>query len=344
MRKGGFALLIAAVLMAAASPQSNAQVSSYKTRNVIVAVMDGVRYSETFGDKNRGLIPNLAAMEKEGTLLTSVRIAGPGVSVTRQGHSTIASGTWQTIALAGARMTRPSFFEYARNELGWKESDCWAIFGKGMYSFACYSSFPAYGRDYKPSFVNSIGEKEIGNDDLVLERLFKAIDQDKPRLIFVNFGVTDHIAHVSSFEEYQEAIRRCDQAFGKLWQKVQSTPGYKDETTVFFTNDHGRHDSKANMPQNGFSGHGDQCNGCRHIMMLAVGPDVKRGAVVEKEVQQIDICPTVGELLGFQTPLSDGKVVTDFLVSPLNLNKKEAKTAAARDAGNLLELSKRDLV
>ncbi len=317
---------------------------AYKTKNVIVVVMDGVRYMETFGDPARSLIPRLAALEKEGTLFTNFRIAGPGVSVTRQGHSTISTGTWQTVALGGARMTMPTFFEYARNELGWKESDCWAVFGKGMYSYARYSSFPTYGERYKPSFVIGIGEGKIENDDQVLDRIFQAMDKDKPKLIFANFGVTDHLAHVAPFEDYQNAIRHCDEMFGKLWDKVQSTPGYKDATTVFFTNDHGRHTDRPQMDHNGFQSHGDQCDGCRHIMLLAVGPDVKKGAVVDREVQQIDLCPTVGELLGFQTPLSDGSVVTDFLVNPLGLNTKTAKTPEAKEGVRLAELSKRDLV
>lgn len=337
-------LLVVALLATIAGSVFAADQAGYKTRNVIVAVMDGVRYSETFGDANRSLIPKLAALEKEGTLFTNFRIAGLGVSVTRQGHSTISTGTWQTVALAGARMTMPSFFEYARSELGWKQTDCYAIFGKGPYSYADYSSFPTYGEKYRPTFINGIGEAEIKNDDSVLERVFGTMDKDKPRLIFVNFGYTDHIAHVGTFEQHQESIRHCDEMLGKLWEKVQSTPGYKDATTVFFTNDHGRHNDKPSMPQNGFSAHGDQCEGCRRIMLLAVGPDIKRGAVVERETQEIDICATVGELLGFQTSFSRGSVLSDCITSPLGINKKADLTAEAKEGRRLLDLSDRDMV
>lgn len=337
-------LLAVALLATVATPTLGADPAHYKTRNVIVAVMDGVRYSETFGDPARTLIPNLATMEKEGTLFTDFRIAGPGISVTRQGHSTISTGTWQTVALGGARMTMPTFFEYARNELGWKQTDCWCVFGKGKYAFADFSSFPGYGENYRPWFINSIGETELKNDDAVLDAVFAAMDKDKPHLIFINFGYTDHIAHVSTFDKHQVAIRHCDEIFGRLWKKVQSTPGYKDQTTVFFTNDHGRHNNKPNMPSDGFKDHGDKCDGCRHIMLLAVGPDIKRGVKVDRKAQQIDICPTVGELLGFQTPFADGKVMADCLTKPLGLNAKAARTAAARDGARLIELSKRDML
>ncbi len=334
---------LALLCIAIAAPQSVAE-TGYKSTNVIVAVMDGVRYSETFGDPNRALIPNLAALARDGTLFTNYRITGPGISVTRQGHSTISTGTWQAVANGGARMTMPTFFEYARNELGWKESDCLAVFGKGLYSYARYSSFPTYSEKYKPAFVINVGENKMEDDDAVLARVFEALDNDKPKLIFINFGVTDHIGHVGTFEEFQAAIRHCDEMFGKLWEKVQSTPGYKDTTTVLYTNDHGRHNDKPNQPHGGFAGHGDQCEGCRHIMLLALGPDTKRGAVVDREVQEIDICPTVGELLGFQTPLSEGSVIADCLASPLGLNKKMATTPEAREGERLMRLSRRDLV
>lgn len=339
-------LLLAAVLLAlfVTSPALGQNKAKYKTQNVIVAVMDGVRYSETFGEPNRAYIPNLAALEKEGTLFTDFRITGPGISVTRQGHSTISSGTWQTVGLAGARLTRPTFFEYARNELGWKQTDCWCVFGKGKYAYADFSSFPGYGADFRPWFVNSIGETKMENDDAVLKTVCDAMDKDKPHLLFINFGYTDHIAHVSTFEEHIAAIKHCDEMLGKLWKKVQSTPGYKDATTVFFTNDHGRHDNKPDQPHGGDQSHGDKCEGCRHIMLLAVGPDVKRGAKIDKAHEEIDICPTVGELLGFQTPFADGQVLSDCLTDPLGLNTKAAKTAQAKAGVELLALGKRDLI
>lgn len=336
---------------------SGSEEGAYKTKNVIVAVMDGVRFCDTFGDTERTLIPNLAAMEKEGTLFVNFRIIGPGISVTRQGHSTISTGTWQQVQNGGARMTMPTFFEYARNELGWVEKDCWAIFGKGTYSYPRYSSFPTYGQKFIPSFVIGIGEGNLEDDSKVLGRVVEVMDAAKPHLIFINFGVTDHAGHAplpdpsrttkpevrspEHLEDYRRAIRNCDQMFGKIWEKVQSTPGYKDATTVFYLNDHGRHSEGT---KDGFVGHGDQCEGCRHIMLFAIGPDIKRGAVIDKEVHQIDVCPTVGELLGFQTPLSEGEVLIDCLVQPKNVNKKLAKTPEAQRGFEMKKMNERDIV
>jgi hypothetical protein len=47
-------------------------------------------------------------------------------------------------------------------------------------------------------------------------------------------------------------------------------------------------------------------------MFLALGPDFKRNEVVDVKGDQIDIAPTVGAILGFQTPYADGRVMAEL--------------------------------
>jgi len=49
-------------------------------------------------------------------------------------------------------------------------------------------------------------------------------------------------------------------------------------------------------------------------MFLAVGPDIQPGLVVEQRRTLRDIAPTIGYLLGFETPLAEGEVMTELLV------------------------------
>ncbi len=331
------------LLLAAFAPlPGGAQEPGYLTRNVIVAVMDGVRWCDTFGDPQRANVPNLARIAAEGVLFTDFR--NEGVTITRQGHSTIATGTWQTCRNGGPRHTRPSFWEYARDELGLPPEACAVIFGKGRYSFAGASSFPGYGDRCPAKFEIDVGEAELPDDEKVLARVFAAMETDRPRVMFVNFGVTDHVAHRGPFERYVAAVRNCDALFGRLWAKVQGTDGYRDRTTVFFTNDHGRHDGRAEEDHGGYRSHGDDCEGCRHVMLVMAGPDVKRGLVSEAPALQIDLCPTVGELLGFQTPLAEGRVLAEALSAPRGLNRKEARTEAAMAAVRRVGNARRDLL
>ncbi len=138
-----------------------------------------------------------------------------------------------------------------------------------------------------------------------------------------------------------KAIRAQDELLVKLWGKIQGDPHYRDKTTLFLTNDHGYHKDGI---REGFAEHGDDCEGCRHIMLFVVGPDIKKGAVVDRVAYQRDIAPTVGELLGFQTPLAHGAVLKDSLVKHLRLNRKEAKTEIAEQATEIYRRANRDVV
>jgi hypothetical protein len=323
--------------------QSPEQVLGYKTEHVFIVVMDGVRYSETFGDPTRKLIPHLDRdLRPQGTLFT--RYYNRGVTVTRQGHSTLISGTWQTVPNGGPRLTRPTLFEYYRDEKSALPPKCWSIFSKGPYAFDHYSSHPAYGSRYAGRHAHGgregdgLTESAPEGDAGVVNRVLEVMKTDQPDLVFINFGHTDHVGHgAKDISEYYAAITNCDEQMWRLWNAIQSDPHYRDTTTVFFTNDHGRH-------TNDFHSHGDHCEGCEHIMLLVLGPDIRKGAVVEKEALQIDIATTAAELMGLQTPLATGRVLAECLTRTLELNRKEPRTEAARWALQFERLADRDLV
>ena len=68
----------------------------YKTENVIVLIMDGPRYSETWGDSTHKLIPNMANhMAQRGVISTNFRNNGP--TFTCSGHTAICTGVYQNV-------------------------------------------------------------------------------------------------------------------------------------------------------------------------------------------------------------------------------------------------------
>jgi hypothetical protein len=93
-----------------------------------------------------------------------------------------------------------------------------------------------------------------------------------------------------------------------LWNVIQSDSILRNNTTLIVTNDHGRHTYD-------FSNHGDGCEGCRHIMLLIVGPDTPSDAVDCSPHTQVDIAPTIGALIGFQTPNSTGMIIQSAFVT-----------------------------
>ncbi len=100
-----------------------------------------------------------------------------------------------------------------------------------------------------------------------------------------------------------------DYGMNQIWQTIQSDPEMKDQTTLLITNDHGRH---LDGRKDGFVSHGDKCEGCRHISLLALGPDFQKDLIINTPAEMIDISATIAEMLGFLMPTSRGRVLTEL--------------------------------
>ncbi|MDP3149145.1 MAG: T9SS type A sorting domain-containing protein [Ignavibacteria bacterium] len=131
-------------------------------------------------------------------------------------------------------------------------------------------------------------------DDEVYVNLIAAMDADHPKLILVNFPSVDRAGHAGNRDDYLSAITNVDNLIYQLWYKIANDPYYKNTTTLFITNDHGRHTTD-------FSSHGDDCEGCRHLMLLALGRKIIPGKIVSEKKYQTALAPTIGELLSFTT-------------------------------------------
>lgn len=312
----------------------------YKTENVVVAIMDGVHYDRTFGDPEHALIPQLwNHLRPEGTYYTN--FFNNSVTITLAGHSNVMTGTWQYMRNRGALQTMPTIVHYMADELGLSRNEAWIIFGKGYYAYNPETTFPAYRGSYAPGFVYGLGETTYQDDHDVLARVAEAMKVDRPRVILANFGVTDHTAHSGNWEYHTGAVKNCDAVLFELWGTIQADPHYRDKTTLIVTNDHGYMDDGIH---DGFAEHGDGSEGSRHVMLLMLGPDTRKGQVVATPAYHVDIAPTVGELLGFQTPLSQGEVLKESLVAYHRVNRKEARTDRARHAVEQERLARLDLV
>ncbi len=305
--------------------------SFLQAQNVIIVVMDGARYSETFGAGST-YIPHLYTdMKPLGTLYTNFGINYPsGYTETCPGHSAVESGTWQPIANDGSeRPTKPTVFEYMRKELGSPQSDCYAVTGKTKLNILTYSTDPGYGSDYGGTWVGD----DNRNDSQTYSKVINVLDAYHPRLLVINFAQVDAAGHAGNWNNYLSAITNADSYIYQLWQHIEAGDyGYTPQnTTVFVTNDHGRHDDG----HGGFTNHGDGCEGCTHIMLLALGRGVSINQTLDFSAWQRDIAPTVGDLLGFQTPEATGTSLFDY-PNPIPV---ELVNFTAGDEGNSVLLS-----
>lgn len=268
--------------------------------NVIVLVIDGARYTETFGDPDHTNVKFMwNNLRPQGTMFTNFR--NEGVTSTCPGHTSIETGTWQYIANDGSeRPSQPTFFEYLRSEYALSESVAYVAAGKAKLDICSYSTHMEYGTDFGAAV-----DAEDRDDAATYPVLLNYLQAERPRLVMANFASVDRAGHSGVWNDYVEAIQAADSLAHELWEFIESDEYYSGRTYLFITNDHGRHTTD-------FTGHGDGCEGCRHLMCLVMGPNIRQGYTITSTHTQIDICPTIGSILDFSTPYSSGTVLGDM--------------------------------
>ena len=299
------------------APTPRIAAENLQTQNVFLVVIDGVRYSETFGDPTHQFIPHIwSDLKPLGTIYTSFYNKGKPYTktVTVPGHSNLLTGAWQNIGNdAKTRPTHPTMFEYYRKQLGVDEAKTWVIVQHSNLFGITYSTHPQYGSGCGASLDSPALRKMKPNTDQATWKILQeAMDKHHPSLVLVNLGETDSAGHSEDWARYVNAIRNADNLVYQLWLRLQSDASYRDRTVLVVTNDHGRH---LDGIKDGFRSHGDDCEGCRHVMLLALGPNIKQNYVVDAYREQIDICPTIGFLLGFATPFSTGDIMSEMLAT-----------------------------
>jgi hypothetical protein len=132
-----------------------------------------------------------------------------------------------------------------------------------------------------------------------------------PSLLWIMLHDID-IAHSGTYSMYIEGIRRSDRLCAEIWKAIESEPEYADRTTMFILPDFGR-DSDTDPGGNGFQHHrtGDPLS--RTTWMMVLGPGIRKGVVIDRPVESIDLVPTLGSLLGFQPRYAQGQVLPELV-------------------------------
>lgn len=285
----------------------------YQTKNVIIVVVDGLRYSEGWGDLTHQNIPKMAnILAKEGVVNT--HFYNMGDTYTSAGHTSITTGIYQSIDNGGGEFpTNPSMFQYWNQVYGNDQLKSWVIASKDKLAVLADCKNTFWIGKFKPAFNTGIEGLGLGSgyreDSLTLKTAFEILSKNHPNLVLINFRDPDYSAHAGNRLNYIKGIRATDEYVYRLWQFLQTDVIYKNTTTLFVTNDHGRH---LDGVGDGFAGHGDGCDGCRHISLFACGPDFRKNVILDISREQIDIPVTVSEILGFSLPTSRGKVMTEL--------------------------------
>lgn len=282
----------------------------YKTQNVIIVVVDGPRLTETWNDPTRQFIPHRASMLSEGVYCS--KFYNNGTTSTNPGHTAICTGVYENINNGGAEYpTNPSIFQYWLKTYNRPKTEAWVIATKDKLEVLSDCKDVNWKGTYRPSTdCGNIGLGTGYREDITtFISATTKLTSNHVRLALINFKQPDAAGHANDSSAYLQGILDTDNYIYQLWQQLQNDDFYKDRTTLIVTNDHGRHTAGY---LDGFISHGDGCDGCRHIEFFAIGPDFKKGYISTTSYEQTDISLTIGELMGFSIPTSNGKVMKDI--------------------------------
>ena len=283
----------------------------YETQYVWIMVIDGPRFSETFGDSTHIYIPNLAnKLAKEGTLFMNFRNNGP--TYTNSGHTAITTGHYESISNAGKELPKkPSIFQYYLKNRQVDKNDAYIVSSKGKLEILANTKDKKWWNAYMPATYcgkNGLATEYI-NDEQTHNKLIELMNERAPHMLLANYLAVDSYGHSNEWDKYLSSIKKCDAFAMDLWSRIQKNPTLQNKTALIITNDHGRHlDGK----KDGFVNHGCNCEGCRKIFMLAIGPDFKKNEVVQTEGELIDLSKTIAEILHFDMPTSEGRILNEL--------------------------------
>jgi len=330
------------------------QSNPYDQTAVVVIVIDGLRWEEGLGARDR-YIPHIwNDLRPLGTTLTNYRIVSP--TATTSSHSAMLTGRISTVPNDGhIRPVFPTFIEYFRDARSdYVESALEeitrvppGIFRPNRDTIAELGRLVAEARDFPPQrtalylgkdLIYSLDQSSSGRypaDDVFLidnlrdmevEEYFRAkIPDVHPDVVAINLGEVDECGHEADWYYYVDAVRWADRHVWNMWLALQAETRYRDKTYFIVTTDHGRHDPS----RGGFPHHGCFCEGCQHSFMVLIGPGIRQGYVSNQPHSELDLAPTIGRAIGFDTPACVGEPMTEIFEDPDSLPaQRETPTTA----------------
>ena len=163
------------------------------------------------------------------------------------------------------------------------------------FGWKVFESGRTLGAELKKSLAKSLLDYfndptvPTSGDELTFFMTKEIMNRLAPSLLVVNFWDID-IAHYGAYSLYLEAIRRTDRLVHELWQHAQSSPQYRDRTTLLVVPELGR---DGDVVGNGFANHRSGDESCRRVWLVAVGAGVPKGAGTERPIRTTDVAPTV---------------------------------------------------
>ena len=159
------------------------------------------------------------------------------------------------------------------------------------------------------TFVRSGGP--TSGDELTFLVSREIMQKISPRLLVVIFSDVE-VAHFGSYALHVAGIRTGDRLAYQLWQEVEANPEYKGRTTMVIMPEFGRDPDGSTT--NGFFNHRANSDSTRSTWMMTLGAAVDKPQIIERPVQQVDLCPTLAAVLGCPQMESQGTRLKELQV------------------------------
>lgn len=313
--------------------------------NVILLMLDGVRWQEVFRGVDKGLADSesgeiFSLMKHEygrDGLILGNRDAGSEMRVAN--GSLMSLPAYQSI-MAGfpqpckdndcGRIKVETLQERLVRDLGLPQKDVATIASWRQISYAVERTS---GR----TFVNAaIQPLDDGTADPVFEKLNRAqagdvppwgnarfdkytfahamhyLKKHRPRFMFISLNDSDEWAHKSEYDRYVATLRQYDRWIKTLVETLQNMDAYGRNTTLIVTTDHGRGDGSITWAH-----HGWFLPEAKHIWLFGLGPWIgrARGDAWTGGYTHVDIRPTIEAALGLTPTKCEqcGQVIRELI-------------------------------
>jgi hypothetical protein len=131
-----------------------------------------------------------------------------------------------------------------------------------------------------------------------------------PLLLVINFSDVE-VAHSGVYSAHLAGIRRTDALCFRMWNLLESLPGYRGATTLVIVPEFGRDPDGSST--NGFFNHRTDTEENRVTWMMVLGRAVRKPGVVERMVRHIDVAPTLGARFGVRCTGSTGEPLPELV-------------------------------
>ena len=140
------------------------------------------------------------------------------------------------------------------------------------------------------------GKTGTRRDILTFIAATEYIKANKPKVVFIGLGECDEDAHSGSYDRYLQHLSQADKMIQELWYLIQTTPEYRNITTLIITTDHGRGKKSGTWRE-----HDVLVRGSGDAWLAVMGPDTKPGGEMQlpQQLYQKQLASTIATFLGY---------------------------------------------